>query len=138
MFSLPIAAQLCARALANGGFTYRVADAAHPTEGYVVSVAGRERRHSVLSPHAIAEFMDDNADAFICHEACVGAWFNPDNQTWYLDVSAVVPTYTEAQRLGRINLQEAIFDLAQGKAEPVQYLTPAQRGALTSADTGAL
>lgn len=137
MFSLPIATALCARALAHGGFTYRVADAAHPTQGYVVSIAGRERRHSVLSPSVIAQFMDDNSDAFMCHEACVGAWYNSATQLWYLDVSAVVPTYLEAQMLGRINLQEAIFDLLADEALPVLYLTAEQRGALTSSETRA-
>lgn len=124
MFSLPAAHALCARAIRDGGLTFRVSDGTYPASGWAVSVAGRERKlrkGEALSPHHIADYMADHGDAFDCREACLGVWHDHVTDTWYLDTSAVVGTRAEALRLGKLHLQLAVFDLGTGLAESVEY-----------------
>jgi hypothetical protein len=124
MFPLPAAVALAARAHAEGGFTFRIADGTFPRAGYSVSRLGHEvrlARGEALAPHHIADYMAQHAEAFDHHGACLGAWLDTDTDRWYLDVSTVVPTREQAEALGRTNVQLAVFDLAQCVTIPVTY-----------------
>lgn len=114
MFNLPLATKLWALAKLNGGFTYRVADGAHPTEGFAVAIPGHERQLRNFTPEAIALYMQERRNVFDSAGHCLGCWFH--NGLWYLDVSIVLPTYRQALAEGRRNMQIAIYDLAKGEA----------------------
>jgi hypothetical protein len=124
MFPVPIATALCARALANGGFTFRIADATYPTEGYAVALPGHEQQLRELTPGAIADYMTQHAAAFDSAGHCLGAWFNAEAGLWYLDISIVVPTYRAAIALGRQHMQIAVYDLALGQSLDVPFDYP--------------
>lgn len=121
MFSLPRATELCARALANGGFTFRVADAVYPAEGYAVAIPGHERLYKQLTPGIIQDYMAEHAESFTHAGHCLGAWFNPESGTWYLDVSIVFPYYSQALAEGRRNQQIAVYDLGLGASIEVPW-----------------
>lgn len=121
MLSLPIATELCARALAHGGFTYRVADAQYPTEGYAVAIPGHERQLRAMTPDAIAGYMTERRNVFDSAGHCLGAWYNAEADLWYLDVSIVVPTHRQALAEGRRNQQIAVYDLARGESIEVPW-----------------
>lgn len=124
MLSLPIATQLYARALANGGFTYRVADGAYPTDGFAVAIQGHERQfRRNFSPEAIALYMQERRNVFDSAGHCLGAWCN--DGLWYLDVSIVLPTYRQALEEGRRNMQIAVYDLARGESINVETVSVA-------------
>ncbi len=103
----------------NGGFTFRVSDASHPMCGYAVAVAG----HEVVLPSAheltgkdVADYWHSHCDAFDGPEYCLGAWFNPTANAWYLDVSRVFDDLDSAIAAGRRANQIAVYDL-EGKCE---------------------
>lgn len=119
--------QLCNKAVECGGFTYRIKDGAYPTTGFVVSVAGPERKLAGISSTAIDAFVRDNRQTFEAANivfrggACLGAWWNKGDARWYLDLSIVVPTLDEALALGRLNGQLAVFNLDDGQSVAIPY-----------------
>lgn len=120
MFSLPIAKELHARALANGGFTYRVADGTYPTDGFAVAIPGHERQFlRNFGPEAIADYMRERRNVFDSAGHCLGCWLH--DGLWYLDVSIVLPTYRQALAEGRRNLQIAVYDLGRGETIEVPW-----------------
>ena len=112
----------------HGGFTYSPWSGLLARTGYAVACyPGHEVRHcrAMLTPDDIAGFYDawclDCEDPFIDGpnnpENHIGAW--QDGDTWYLDVSRVVPDLETALQLAREHHQLAVYDLAEGRTIPV-------------------
>lgn len=125
-----IPAILAARALDEGGFTYRISDGAYPRAGFAVAVSkGPERTFDrPLTAADIEAFWDDNADIIRAgnlvfkDNVCIGAWRNGD--TWYLDLSIVCRSLDEALVLGRANDQLAVYDLGDATSIAIPYHEP--------------
>ncbi len=106
-------------AIENGGFTYNLHTGTTPKQGYAVALQGRECKVERLSARIIDEYVDEHAEAITVPGACVGAWYSPEADTWYLDVSIVLASLDEALVVGRANKQLAVYDLATGRTIPV-------------------
>ncbi|MER5439708.1 hypothetical protein [Streptomyces sp. NPDC002790] len=103
---------LYADILASGGMTYRPGTPA-PVGGYMVSVAGAERMLPVsrFTPLALEQYITDYRSRVKVTDALYyGAWVDGDYV--YLDVSVNVQGRAEAESMGRLESQLAIFDVA--------------------------
>jgi hypothetical protein len=95
------------------------------TRGYAVSVAGAELRTAYRpSFGTVRGWLQDavahvNEQAFYGRVANFGAWFDESARHYYLDVSLVVDTLSEALTLGRQYKQLAVWSFADSKAIPV-------------------
>ncbi|MFD5050399.1 hypothetical protein [Streptomyces tendae] len=106
---------LYADILATGGMTYRPGTPA-PLSGYMVSVAGAERMLPMarFTPAALEQYMDDyRARMKVTASLYYGAWVDGDYV--YLDVSVNVQDRAEAESMGRLEFQLAIFDVANAE-----------------------
>ena len=109
----------------DGGFTYSPTLHFQPKVGFVVSV--RKDREEILPLHlvteaAIVQYMVKNWDVY-AHDPLqfVGGWHKPGTDKVYLDVSTVLHSAAEAERLGRAHHQEAYFDLSTGLSVTIDY-----------------
>lgn len=109
-------------AVPDGGFTYQVTTGGEPTSGYAVSILKEQTvmKASDVTPSRLLGFVKDHWDALKESGNFLGAWHNPDDGQVYLDVSTVVKTREEADRIGRENSQIAYFRLHEGKSYPVE------------------
>lgn len=103
----------------DGGFTYHAVTGAQPTTGYALSV--HPERGALMNDQeadvvALAEYAAKNWDLLSQENNFLGGWHNPDDGKVYLDVSTVVQTEAEAERLGREADQLAYFDLVKGQS----------------------
>jgi hypothetical protein len=107
-------ADVLARALESGGFTYNPLYGATPQQGYAVSLNGHGK---VLDCTATAddllEYLQENVDQVKDPARYVGGWI--DGGRFYLDVSIVLQDGKEARSAGRLNDQAGIFDLGTGE-----------------------
>lgn len=105
--------------LPDGGFTYNPVTGEQPTTGFALSV--HPERAAVMNDQqadviALAEFAVKNWDLLSQDGNFIGGWHDPDDGKVYLDVSTVVKTAEEAERLGRDANQIAYFDLVKGQS----------------------
>jgi hypothetical protein len=99
---------------ALGGYTHNLKH----TTGYMVALAGNE----VVIPADICT-NGNWGMYYIKHrptkkETYVGAWFNPDDDHFYFDVSQWVEDKEEALVLGERNQQLAIYEIETGACIP--------------------
>ncbi len=104
----------------NGGFTYNPHTGEQPKAGYSVAIHGdREKKipgGSALTPDVIKNYIKDNHDVLLRDPgAHIGAWFNQEDKTWYLDVPHVEKSLDTAVKLGQDNKQLGIYDLGRGE-----------------------
>ncbi|GAA4071582.1 hypothetical protein [Streptomyces hundungensis] len=85
-----------------------------PVDGYMVSIAGSERTIPIESfgSETLAEYMSGYASSAIGRGLFYGAWV--DGGLVYLDLSVNVRDREEAEAMGRLESQLAIFDVANG------------------------
>lgn len=99
---------------------------ANPNDGYMVSVAEHgwtisdsedfdmewlnNYSQRVFEPYRDAHVTSIN------HVPFLGVWFNPDDSTWYLDVSLYFKDRTDAVHFARIGGELAIWDNANSEA----------------------
>ena len=109
--------ELAAAANRAGGFTYDPEHGGMPKEGYALSIhQGHEHviKATELTPAALREYLDKHGDFIKANPgAHVGAWYDKEAGKWYLDVSHVTHSRTEAEHLAKANNQEAFYDLAK-------------------------
>ncbi|UFQ16451.1 MULTISPECIES: hypothetical protein [Streptomyces] len=106
---------LYADILSSGGMTYRPGTPA-PVAGYMVSVAGAERMLPVarFTPTALEQYMSDYRARMKTTDALYyGAWIDGDYV--YLDVSVNVQGRAEAEAMGRLESQLAIYDVTNAE-----------------------
>lgn len=100
-----------------GGYTHNL----NHTTGYMVSLAGYE----VVIPADICTnenwgmyYITHRSVGSVKKETYVGAWFNPDDDNFYFDVSQWVEDKEEALTLGEKNEQLAIYEIETGMCIP--------------------
>lgn len=92
------------------------------TKGYAVATQsgnGKEIDGAKITPKDIVTFIEENEKALADPNNFVGTWFNKETGKTVLDVSTVVATEEEAQKMGRKFKQDAVFDLKNLKEIPV-------------------
>ncbi|MFG2228062.1 hypothetical protein [Streptomyces sp. NPDC048644] len=104
----------CRAIINDGGHTFSPT-LPTPVDGYMVSIAGSERTFPVESfgPEVLAEYMADYAPRVANQGLFYGAWV--DGGLVYLDLSLNVADRAEAEAMGRLESQLAIFDVANGE-----------------------
>lgn len=102
---------------ADGGFTYNALTKDTPTTGYALSLY-KEREKIIDAKDAnvvaLAKYTHANRDLLSKTGNYLGGWHNPTDGKVYLDVSTIVKSAAEAERLGREHKQIAYFDLVKG------------------------
>lgn len=107
----------------DAGFTVHAVTGKQPVKGYALSMfKGRETVKPVkdLTLLDLARFAKQNKDLLSQKDNYFGAWHNPANHAVYLDVSKIVSTPAEAERLGREHSQLAYFDLGHGRSVDIE------------------
>jgi len=92
------------------------------TEGYAVATRagnGKEIDGAKITPKDLINFIEENEKFLNDPNNFVGTWYNEDTGKTILDVSTVVATEEEAQKMGRRFKQDAVFDLKNLKEVPV-------------------
>jgi hypothetical protein len=108
---------LLGRIRENGGITVSLVDGSTPHKGFAVSVPGHEVQcRFVLTARDLQAYIRQHATALAIPGAHLGAWWDGEADTWYLDVSLVVGDQATANKLGAEWNQKAIFDLQSGLA----------------------
>ena len=108
----------------EGGFTYnRKGESLTGKEGF--SVSDHQDREQIIpgakvTPAQMKEFIDANKD-LLAQGASIGSWYDKAGNKTYLDIVTTPKDIGEAQRLGRLNGQKAIYDLKAGKEIAVDY-----------------
>lgn len=106
----------------DSGFTYQPFSKDEPREGFAVSIyPDRSWAGSVsdMSPATFVSFIMDNMDLLTQPGNYIGGWHDPVSHKVFLDVSRVVKSAAEAERLARENDQIAYFDLKGGRSVDV-------------------
>lgn len=75
-----------------------------------VQVRGRS-----VSTRRLLAFVIQNQDLLADPRTAIGTWYNEEDDTTYLDVTAVLPDREQAVALGRQYNQIAIYDLLRGE-----------------------
>lgn len=124
----PSAGLLDAIKKADGGFTYNAVTGEQPKTGYALSL--HKDREQVLDAKQVslvtlAQYAQDNRSLLGQPNNFLGAWHNPVDDKIYIDVSTVVKSATEAERLAREAHQLAYFDLEHGKSIEVPHVKAA-------------
>jgi hypothetical protein len=101
----------------SGGLTVNPFTAERPTQGYAVSIIGRETRvalhyGTVQIGLAIGRYIDAYAPDFT-EGIYLGTWTHGDSA--FLDLSVVLADETDARIVSRLNGQLAYYDIAAGR-----------------------
>ncbi|MEV5875779.1 hypothetical protein AB0L75_16390 [Streptomyces sp. NPDC052101] len=112
MTTLTLAEQ-CHAIIRDGGLTFSPFSPA-PTCGYMVSIAGSERTIPLddFGPGSLSAYMADYLAGVAGRGLFFGAWV--DEGLVYLDLSMNVMDRAEAESMGRLESQLAIFDVVNG------------------------
>ncbi|MEU2361819.1 hypothetical protein ABZ616_13985 [Streptomyces noursei] len=107
-------AEQCRAIVNDGGLTFSPTLPA-PVDGFMVSIAGSERTIPVESfgPEVLAHYVADYASRVTDQGLFFGAWV--DCGLVYLDLSMNVTDRAEAEAMGRLESQLAIFDVVNGE-----------------------
>jgi hypothetical protein len=103
----------------DGGFTVHAVTGQQPTTGYALSIyKGREMTKPAgdLKLVDLLRFARANQDLLRQPDNYFGVWHDPKSNMVYMDISIVVKSAAEAERLGRQNQQFAYFDLEEGQS----------------------
>lgn len=124
----PSAGLLDAIKKADGGFTYNAVTGEQPHSGYALSL--HKDRELVLDAKQVslvtlARYAQDNRSLLGEPNNFLGAWHNPVDDKIYIDVSTVVKSAAEAERLARDAHQLAYFDLEKGQSVEVPEIKAA-------------
>lgn len=109
------------------GWTYDPRTGLLPTEGYVVSAfPDREQRFTPgqITPERVQAYLEQNWDLLSQPGHFFGGWYNPADGLFYLDVSQVVVSPTQAEAIAREAHQLAYFNLATKETIEVPQITP--------------
>jgi hypothetical protein len=107
----------------NGGFTVHAMTGRQPTSGYALSIyKDRETTKPVedLELIDLVRFAKANEDLLRHPDNYFGVWHDPKSNLVYLDISIVVRSAAEAERLGRQNQQGSYFDLEEGQLVDIE------------------
>lgn len=105
------------RSIANGGSTTFVDTGLPVTTGYIVAGLGAPSvLTKTLSPEIIDKYIRDNyeqwfKDTNMSKRYFLGTWLNPEDNTWYIDVSHDAGSPKEAERLCRERGELAYYDM---------------------------
>lgn len=104
---------------ADGGFTYHAVTGDQPKVGFALSL--HPDREAIMDDSkatvvALASYAAKNWDLLKETNNYMGGWHNPEDGKVYLDVSTVVDSAAEAERLCREANQIAYFDLVKGQS----------------------
>lgn len=102
----------------DGGFSVDSLTGKDVTGGYAVAIHP-DREHQIagrVDASEISAYVFEHADLLGKGGVVVGGWRNPDDGVAYLDVSRVVSTRVEAERLARQHNQLAYWDFAAGRS----------------------
>ena len=108
----------------NGGSSFTSRGALK--QGYAVSTQtgnGKEIDGKKITPKDLVDFITENEQLLADPNNFVGTWYNEDIGKTILDVATVVATEAEAQKIGRQNKQDAVFDLKRKEEIPVLPLS---------------
>jgi len=96
----------------SGGFTHSMRTGDEPSKGFAVSLPNHEVK---IKGHATAQqiqaYARVNERSLKDKHAHLGAWFNEEDKTTYLDISHVLDSQDEAEKTAREHKQLAYFDL---------------------------
>jgi len=105
------------------GFTYQPVLNNTPKKGMAVSIYP-EREEILnkgdLTVKKIRDFMKKNADLLIDPRNHVGGWLKKDTKQFFLDISVVKASRSQAAKLCRQYHQFSFFDLGKGEEVPVK------------------
>ena len=107
----------------NGGFTVHAVTGRRPTSGYALSIyKDRETTKPVKDLELIdlVQFAKANEDLLRQPDNYFGVWHDPKSNLVYMDISIVVRSAAEAERLGRQNQQGSYFDLEEGQLVDIE------------------
>lgn len=107
----------------DGGFTFSVTSHTAPQKGYALSLhkeAEQTFDAKDLTPKDLVEYTLKHWDLLQLANNYLGAWHNPEDDRVYLDVSTVLDSAQEAERIGREHRQLAYFDLSQGSSVAIK------------------
>jgi hypothetical protein len=107
----------------NGGFTMHAVTGRRPTSGFALSIyKDRETTKPVKNLEVIdlVQFAKANEDLLRQPDNYFGVWHDPKSNLVYMDISIVVTSATEAERLGRQNRQGSYFDLQEGQLVDIE------------------
>jgi hypothetical protein len=124
---------------ADGGFTYHAVTGDQPTTGFALSL--HPDREAIMDDSqatvvALAQYAAKNWDLLKESGNFMGGWHNPDDGKVYLDVSTVVKTAEEADRLAREAKQIAYFDLVKGQSIKIGTRHAAKTDTASHGSTG--
>ncbi|MCM1967768.1 hypothetical protein [Streptomyces sp. G1] len=104
----------CEAIVRDGGLTFSPVRPA-PTGGYMVSVAGSERMIPLGSfgPENLTDYFAEYGARVLGEGFFFGAWV--DGGFVYLDLSMNLRDRSEAEVMGRLESQLAIYDIANGQ-----------------------
>lgn len=94
-----------------GGYTHGLKH----TNGYLVSLPNYECKVSAsecTDKHWAKHFIKVRAELSVKTNKYLGAWFNPEDDNFYFDLSQWVETKAEALALGKEHNQLAIYDVS--------------------------
>lgn len=99
-----------------GGFTHAYGEDRERTDGYAIAVRGHE--YTILgraTASQIKAFGEKHRDVLAQPDRHLGAWYNREDATTYLDISETLDDGAAALDRAREQGEIAIFDLAAGK-----------------------
>lgn len=133
--------RLSAKVQIAGGFTYNVKTAEEPTSGFAVSIPGHEEKiPGHPTPAQIRSYVKKHDADLADPAAHLGAWYNTDDHTTYLDVTHVLKSKAAAEKTAVAHNQLAYFDLGDftehrvpGRADKektmsLSFITPNRAG----------
>lgn len=100
------------------GFSYHPVSEASPTAGYALSPYPQRSKVfdvKALKVADIADYMIGNAEMWGDKNHYLGGWLDRKTGKFYLDVSIVVPTPEQAEKLTRQHKERAYFDIGKGE-----------------------
>jgi hypothetical protein len=96
-----------------GGYTHGIKH----TKGYLVSLSNYECKvpaSECTDKHLAKYFIKVRAELSVKANKYLGAWFNPEDDNFYFDISQWVETKDEALALGKKHNQLAVYELGTG------------------------
>lgn len=121
-WSIKLVSMADALSVGDGGFSVDSQTGEDARAGFAVAVHPEHER-VVTSPVGVADliaYLVDVAHVLALPGRVFGGWRDPQTDTVYLDVSAIVSDYSDAVSLARKANQVAVFDLAAGESVRVE------------------
>lgn len=107
--------QILERFESSGGATFSLCFGELAGEAYYAVSLYPRRTRLALDPRSLrtvlTQFISENSDLLADPRNCIGMWHDVEADVIYVDVSAVIPDRSLAERLGRAYNQMVIYDL---------------------------